>query len=277
MSVDAAAYYFFSTFLLPPGLGITLVAILGIACLFLRLSSRTRTVARFLFVFSLCLAYALTTPVVGNYLAALVEGSELHAQSIEALNEVVAKPEGPSVIVILGGGLRVNPKDNPDIVTLHARSSLRVGYGAFLAKSVGLPILVAGGIGAGFDTPESVVMARTLKNDYGLEAKWLEGNSRTTAENASYSAIILKAHQVKKIVLVTQAYHMRRSALAFEAQGIEVVMAPCGFLSGTNVSQIVAYLPSLSGIEAVFATSHELVGLLYYRFKGYITRLAYKA
>jgi uncharacterized SAM-binding protein YcdF (DUF218 family) len=277
MSAGTAAYSFLSTLFLPPGLGITSVAIIGIGCLFLRLSSRTRTVARCLFVFSLCMAYALTTRVMGNYLAELVEGRELIARTGEQLSELAASSDGPKAIVILGGGLRSNLKDNPDPVTLHSRSALRLSYGAFLAKKTGLPILVAGGIGAGFDTPESVVMARTLKNDFGLNAQWLEGNSRTTAENASFSGIVLKAHQIKKIILVTQAYHMRRSALAFEAQGFEVIMAPCGFLSGMGAGQFGDYLPSLSGIEVVFATSHELVGLLYYRFRGYITRLAYQA
>jgi uncharacterized SAM-binding protein YcdF (DUF218 family) len=261
---------------LPPGLGVTLIVIFGVGVFFLNKPSKLRTLARCLFVFSLVLGYALTTRIMGYHLASLVEGDELEALSLETLLEMRGKAAAPGAIVILGGGLKYDSRETPHATNLNQRAAVRVHYGAYLAKHSELPVLVSGGVGGGFTASESFVMARTLAEAYGVQARWQEASSQTTAENAYFSAIELKAAGIKKIVLVTQAYHMRRSALAFEAQGLEVVMAPCGFLSGRSADMHLSWLPALGGVEAAFVTSHEIVGLVYYRLKGYITRLSYK-
>jgi uncharacterized SAM-binding protein YcdF (DUF218 family) len=262
--------------LLPPGLGITLAVIFGAGVLWLTKRSKLRTFVRCMFVFSLALSYALTTRTMGYHLASLVEGDELESLPLETLLELRGKVSAPGAIVILGGGLKYDSRETPHTTNLNQRASVRVQYGAYLAKHTELPVLVSGGVGGGFDAAEAFVMARTLAESYGVQARWQEAYSQTTAENAYFSAVALKAAGIKKIVLVTQAYHMRRSALAFEAQGLEVIMAPCGFLSGRAADTHLSWLPALGGVEAAFVTSHEIVGLVYYRFKGYITRLTYK-
>ncbi len=62
----------------------------------------------------------------------------------------------------------------------------------------------------------------------------LENESRDTHDNAVNSAQLLKARGMHRILLVTSAYHMRRSVALFEAQGLEVVPAP------TDYQQLVA-------------------------------------
>jgi len=56
----------------------------------------------------------------------------------------------------------------------------------------------------------------------------LENDSENTAENAFYSAEILREKNIKTIILVTSAMHMPRSVALFEAQGLNVIPAPTG-------------------------------------------------
>ncbi len=261
---------------LPPGLGVTLVTLFGVGVLFLSKRSKSRTVVRCLFVFCLVLSFALTTRVVGYQLALFVEGDELRAFSIESQLGIKQKSDNKVAIVVLGGGLKYDGREKPHQLNLNTRSALRLQHGAYLAKKLDLPLLVSGGVGAGFKASEAFVMARTLKDDYGLEARWQETNSSTTEENARFASLTLQAEGIKKIILVTQAYHMRRSALAFEAQGMEVVMAPCGFLGGVDADTHLVWLPAIGGIEATYLATHEMVGLLFYWARGVIPRFSYR-
>jgi uncharacterized SAM-binding protein YcdF (DUF218 family) len=275
MEIAGTIYAVLNGLFLPPGLGVSLVAAFGIGVFFVSKRSKLRTFLRLFFALSLVMSYAITTRTMGYQLASIVEGYSLKALPLEKIHEMQAHGDAPGAMVILGGGLKYDAREKPNFLNLNQRSLVRVHYGAFLAKNSSLPVLVSGGLAGGFDATESLIMARTLKDDYGVEARWQESKSSTTAENAFYSAQILKAEGIKKIILVTHAYHMRRSALVFEAQGLEVVMAPCGFLGGTGVDSYLAWLPALSGVEATFVSSHELVGLVYYRLRGYISRFSY--
>jgi uncharacterized SAM-binding protein YcdF (DUF218 family) len=270
----------FGLLFLPPGLGITLVVVFGIGVLLLGKRSKKRTVIRCLFVLGMVISYALTTRTVGYQLALLVEGDDLRALPIETLLDIKKKDDTsgnpPTVIVVLGGGLKRDGREKPYQLNLNSRTALRVQHGAYLAKKLNLPILVSGGVGVGFEASEASIMARTLQDDYGLEVRWQEANSLTTAENARYASLTLQAAGIKKIILVTQAYHMRRSVLAFEAQGLEVVMAPCGFIGGVGADTHLAWLPAISGVEATYLATHEMVGLLFYWLKGDVARFSYR-
>jgi uncharacterized SAM-binding protein YcdF (DUF218 family) len=266
--------------LLPPGLGLTTVIFLGLGVLFLAKRSKKRTVVRWAFVLCLALSYALTTRSVGYQLALFVEGEDLRALSVDVFRESQQKgagrPDTQTAIVVLGGGLKYDGREKPHTLNLNQRTALRVQHGAYLAKKLNLPVLVSGGVGVGFRESEAFVMARTFQEDYAVQVRWQEPHSVTTAENARFASLTLQAEGINKIILVTQAYHMRRSALAFQAQGIEVIMAPCGFLGGVDVETHLAWLPSFGGIEAAYLASHEMVGLLFYWLKGEIHSLSYR-
>jgi uncharacterized SAM-binding protein YcdF (DUF218 family) len=265
---------------LPPGVGVTLVVVFGLGVLLLNKRTKSCSIVRCLFVLCLVVSYALTTRTVGYELALLVEGEALRAFPVDVLSSAMqkndSKNEGPAAIVVLGGGLKHDGREKPNPLTLNARTAIRVQHGAYLSKKLSLPVLVSGGIVAGFKESEAFVMARTMRDDYDVEVRWQETLSQTTAENARYSAMLLQGQGIKKIILVTQAYHMRRSALAFEAQGLDVVMAPCGFIGGVDVDTHLAWLPSLSGIESTYLATHEMVGLLFYWLQGVVPRLAYR-
>src|SRR5262245_11762717 len=97
---------------------------------------------------------------------------------------------GAQAIVILGGGAYWSaPEYGGDTV---ARATLeRVRYGVFLQRRSGLPILVSGGAPYGGRT-EAEAMQEAVERDFRGHADWVESASRDTAENAAYSASLLK-------------------------------------------------------------------------------------
>lgn len=182
------------------------------------------------------------------------------------------KQAGAQAIVVLAAGqLRSAPeyggRDIPDYVAL-----ARLRYAAHLHRATGLPILVSGGFAGkpvGNDRVYSFgdAMASALREDFGVPVQWVERGSRDTAENAAFSAAMLRAQGIKRILLVTDAMHMPRSHAAFERAGMEVVDAPTVFLGGRATS-INAWVPGAEGMRRSWYASYELIGLAWYRVRG---------
>jgi uncharacterized SAM-binding protein YcdF (DUF218 family) len=279
MTFDWGQYFYQAAALLlsPPGLGITLVTAFGLLMLFLNRVSRKRSVVRALFVVALIFSFLMSCRATGYALAYWVEGESLRALAPGQLAHLarIGDPSNSQAIVILGGGIRHDGREKPYANNLNSRTAQRVHYGAYLAKNSSLPVLVSGGVVPSTQVSEASVMARVLKDDYSVQVKWLEDKSLDTYGNARESAAVLKAAGINRIVLVTQAFHMRRSALVFEAQGLQVLKAPVGFMGGNGADLSLAWLPSASGIESTYLAGHEAIGLLLYRLRGWIPRFSY--
>ena len=164
-------------------------------------------------------------------------------------------------IVILGGGQRLNMPEYgspvPNRLTLE-----RLRYGARLARQSGLPVLVSGGAAPG-KASEAAAMARSLREDFHIEPRWLEGKSLDTVGNAKFSAAMLHVAGIHRIVLVTHAAHMRRAMNEFAAQGFDVIPAPTGFFSGSSAGSVFSdFLPSAAAAYAGWYSLHEWLGLL---------------
>ncbi len=121
-------------------------------------------------------------------------------------------------IVILGAGQRRHMPEyggpTPNRLALE-----RLRYGARLARSSRLPVLVSGGAPTGY-VAEADLMAACLREDFG----WLHAGSKFVPSiplaTRTDSASILQAENIRRIVLVTHAAHMRRAQGEFECAGI---------------------------------------------------------
>jgi uncharacterized SAM-binding protein YcdF (DUF218 family) len=97
---------------------------------------------------------------------------------------------------------------------------------------------------------------------------WVETESRSTHENASYGARILREHGIKRIALVVEAQSMNRAAACFRKEGFDVTPAPSEFRTlGPLIDE---FLPSWQAIRRNDITLHELLGLAWYRLRGWI-------
>ncbi len=117
-------------------------------------------------------------------------------------------PADPGVtvdaIVILGRGDRF--------------SQSRVDVATQLWKAQRAPLIFASGI---VDAPQMIRQLR--KRGIPKQGLAYEECSRTTEENARFTAMMLKPQGVKQILLVTDPLHMLRSLLTFRSFGFTVI------------------------------------------------------
>ena len=108
-------------------------------------------------------------------------------------------------------------------------------------------------------------MHEAMREDFGVTPRWLEVRARNTEQNAAFSALMLKADGISRIVLVSHATHLARAVPLFEAQGLTVFPAPTQFISSPR-SWLEALLPD--SLYRSREALHEYLGMLYYRMKG---------
>ena len=198
-------------------------------------------------------------------------GALLLVRPLENMTAPLYHPRtaGAQAIVVLGAASVERAPEYEGMDIADPVALVRMQYGAHLQHATGLPLLVTGGPqsrkpGA---VPVAVTMARVLREDFRTPVRWVEAQARNTAQNAAYSARMLKAAKVRRVLLVTHAMHMPRSRAAFLREGIDVVEAPTAFYSRAPLRPMML-LPSGSGLYRAFYATHEWVGLLWYRLQA---------
>ncbi len=241
-----------ASLLLPPA-SLLLIAGFGAA-----IARRRRKTGITLMVLSALLLLALSTSA----------GSRLLVAPLEQRVLPIADPQSSRVqaIVVLGGGREADApedagRDQPSPATL-----VRLRHGARLARLTGLPLLVSGGKPDRDGDSEAVVMARVLREDFGVPVRWLEQTSDNTAENALHAALQLDKEGMQRILLVTDAMHMPRAMRAFAGAGFYVVPAPTRFRSRRPLDAA-SFFPRAAELEASSYAIHEWIGLLWYRVR----------
>jgi uncharacterized SAM-binding protein YcdF (DUF218 family) len=244
--------YFIKQLLLPPGI----LLLLLLAAWWLR-RSRPR-LAGLCFAIGFGGFWLMSLPVVVQWGAKALEREPPLARE-----EWATLAQRADAIVVLGSGRERGDlawgEDQPTGVGLE-----RQRYAARLAKASGLPILTSGGLHYGTPPTEAKLMADSLRDDFGVTVRWQEGESRTTWENAKLSADILLPQGIKRVVVVTQAWHMPRSVWSFEQAGFEVVPAPVGFLGTDNARPFGGCLPEFKSIWQSGQLLNEAVGQVGY-------------
>ncbi|MCM5703032.1 YdcF family protein [Larsenimonas salina] len=231
-------------FILPPGL--FLVLLLG----FLMLMPRYPKLMRCLSGATLAVLWLISTPVVSSLLLGPVE---------RVMPSTPAQWESAGAIVVLGNGRdygapELNGRDRTNPLAL-----ARLAEGARIARKTGLPILLTGGKEPWSRASEAELMQRSLTEEFGLKATWLETKSADTEENAEFSARLLKRDGVNRVVLVTTAFHMARAQRDFERAGLDVVPAPTGF--GSDISGgWLWWAPQFDSLERSRWALHEYMG-----------------
>jgi len=232
------------TLLLPPAN--------GLALLLLALLLRKRRGALALALLGGTLLLAQSLPIIARSLIAPLEA---HA------GPVFTQADGATAVVILGSGVHVDAREYGGDTTSE-RSLTRLRYGLHVARITGLPILITGGQLPRTAKSEAEIMAGIAENEFGISVHWQEREAMDTAENAQYSAKILKAAGIERIVLVTHAFHMPRARQLFAAEGLSVVTAPTDF-RGQNRQplSIFDFLPQPRAIQNSYYALHEYIGI----------------
>jgi uncharacterized SAM-binding protein YcdF (DUF218 family) len=244
--------YFVKQLLLPPGI---LLLLLVLAWWLRR--SRPR-LAGLCFALGAGGFWLMSLPVVVQWGAKALE-----REAPLARDEWATLAQHADAIVVLGAGRERGDlawdSDQPTGVALQ-----RERYTARLAKASGLPVLTSGGLHYGTPPTEARLMADSLQDDFGVPVRWQEGRSRTTWENAQFSAEVLLPQGIKRVVIVTQAWHMPRAVWSFKKAGFEVVPAPMGFLGVDNARPLGGWMPEFKSIWQSGQLLNEAVGQIGY-------------
>lgn len=235
--------------LIPPGLLIVVLAA-GLALL----RSRPRA-GRALLVAGTAGLYLLSMPLTGTFLLQRWESAPArleHASPAQA-------------IIVLGAGKYPQaPEYSGDTVT--PTGLVRLRYAAVLHRRTGLPILVSGGSPEGSSIDEAQTMRRVLEQEFGTAVRWSENQSANTLENARLTHRMLRREGIRRICLVTHAWHMPRAQLAFEQAGFEVIAAPTAHATRYRFTAM-DVLPDPGALLDSALFFREAIGTVWYRLR----------
>lgn len=244
--------YLLKQLLLPPGA----LLLLLLAAWWLR--RRFPRLAAGCFGLGLAGLWLMSLPIAVEWSARLLEREPALAEA-----QWSGLAQRAQAIVVLGGGREQGDPawdgDQPSPLALE-----RLRYAARLARAVELPLLLSGGLHFGRPPSEAALMAEVLARDFGVVVRWREEASRTTWENATLSAALLREAGVERVVLVTQAWHMPRARWCFEQAGLQVVAAPLGFLGVANGRPAGGWLPEARALWQSSLLLNEVIGLIAY-------------
>ena len=235
--------------LVPPNIFI-LLAMIGVA-----FAWRSRRSGLVLATAAMACLYLAATPLVGVLLI----------RAAEALAKTMPGPPSlapPGAIVVLAADYRPGStpraRDTVGPITLN-----RLAEAAKEQRRLGLPILVSGGWLGNSDDSLAGMMAEALQDDFRVPVRWREDRSRTTYQNARYSAAILRRAGVPAALVVTNPWHMARALWSFHAVGYPVAAAPTP--DGRSLPRTPAVLlPQIPALLDSYYALHELIGLGWY-------------
>lgn len=243
-----------AAFLVPPGSLLLLAAIGGLVAL------RRPRLGRSLVALSLIVLYLLSTSFLADELRKTLE---------PAPRDPLADKSGQAIVVLGGGTYFSAPEYARD--TVSSAALVRLRYAAHLHRALRKPVLVTGGAPQGNPVSEAEHMKQALESDFRVSVQWTEQASNNTLENARLSYRLLSAAGVKRIYLVTHAWHISRAQLAFERSGFSVIPAPTGYTTRHEVT-VLDFLPNASALSRSRDFFHEWIGGGWYHLRIAIGR-----
>jgi uncharacterized SAM-binding protein YcdF (DUF218 family) len=193
----------------------------------------------------------------------------LLAYTLEHRYPVTRFPQSDAgAFVVLSASISPPNDSQPEVLPSYG-TFLRCEHAAWLYRNwKAMPVVVSGGSG-----PSKIVMADVMRDVLRRAGVpdamiWTERRSKSTYDNALFTAELLRAKQIRRIVLVTEAHHMLRSDLCFRKQGIEVVPSACNYRYILFSGQWQDFFPSSKMITSNEDTLHEWMGLVWYRVSG---------
>ncbi len=192
-----------------------------------------------------------------DYVASVFERSN---QKYGALN-LEELPNNEPLTIVVAGASHNGRTDEYGYPTPTAVSLVRLHYASFLHRKTGYPVVLTGGE-MNENQIHSEILAHSFQNEFKTEARWLEKKSRSTYENAKYTAEILFPLGRKTILLVTHSYHMNRAARSFQQVGFTVIPAPTIISRKVGMGNWRHWVPGASGLQRSANVIYEYFGLV---------------
>lgn len=217
-------------------------------------------------VITLSTAFFFTNPFIINKIFHLWEVDPYASGTIK---------EPYDAAIVLGGSLRYYDEATKRPVYSLSVDRLMQAMALFKEGKV-KKLILSGGSGMVLqpDEKESLILYRVLmESGIPPEAVLLESESRNTYENAVYSAALIRKEfsTGSRFLLITSAFHMRRSLACFAKTGMTVTPYPVDEKAGERpLSPDNTIVPDAQCLVSWDMLLHEWFGMLTYRLAGYI-------
>ena len=180
----------------------------------------------------------------------------------------ISKIEDADAVVVLSGMTRSIKKDDGIVYEFgDAVDRILAGIKLIKKNKASYIILTRGKVPWSKGKPEGEVLLDFLL-DLKIEKQKiiLTEYAQNTEEEAKAVKNLLN-NRIKKIILVTSAYHMPRAIKVFEAVGIEIVPYPVDFKISFKKFNLINLIPSASAFNQTSFFVKEMLGRLYYKLK----------
>lgn len=192
-------------------------------------------------------------------------------ESPYAKSTIAGAPEAQA-IVVLGGYLRYEGQTGRPVEIGGASDRLLCAFQLYRASKAPLILLSGGNLVSSSAVPPEADLASRILQEWGVpsSAILIEDRSRTTHENAIFSAPILAARGIQRILLVTSAFHMRRAAATFRRTNLNVLPFAADFLAEAGPPDFpFSLLPDAGAAVNSGIAVKEWLGLIAYRIRGW--------
>lgn len=245
---------------------LSLCLVLMVLAIILLFWGRKR-LAIFLLLFNSAIFFLTTFTSLGYLLIAPLE---------DRFPRPASMPQEVAAIIVLGGGIDGEVSHARSLTELTAGGD-RFVEGLRLARLYPQArLVITGGFGSLVAEGESDAdAALRFYTDHGIakDRLVLEGQSRSTAENAAFTREMLGNTETGDVLLVTSAFHMPRSMAFFRRAGFEVTAWPTDFrASGTEPFRLDPTNPPENLLTTTTAI-REWTALLIYSTLGQIDTL----
>ena len=194
--------------------------------------------------------FVLSNPLIAHHMMRslehppLIEGASQHAEAI----------------VIFSAGSLLGPEYGG--ITVASPGSLsRALYGAYLERATGLPVLITGGRPGADGVSEAESIRRILEEELNVSIRWIGHQARDTLENARETHALLAPEGIKRVLLISGAFTMRRAAAALSAFGFDVIPAPTTYRSFPDSSLLGSdFIPTLRALNTNLWAIEEYMG-----------------
>lgn len=222
-------------------------------------------IGRRLMLAALSLSIVVTTPIVPHAASLMFGRGYGHLERND--------PSAPlAAIVVLGAGTQIVEAGGRRLALLDSVGAGRVLEAARAYHVLGNPWVISSG-GARRHPREcssAYVMADALI-DLGVDRTRivLEDESLTTRDEAVLIAPMLARLHVQRFVLVTTRSHMSRALGAFRRAGLDPVPSIAADELGRAPWREL-FTPGVTGLRLSHALVHEVLGLAYYQWRGWL-------
>jgi uncharacterized SAM-binding protein YcdF (DUF218 family) len=246
-------------FLIAPSNLLTALVLLGILLAFTRFARAGRLLA----LSGLLALLLFGLGPGGNWLMVMLE---------ERFPPPPAEAPAPDGIIVLGGGVEDRVSAARDQLQLNEAGDRIWALAELARRYPEARIVFSGGVGAligGGDVPEAEIVGAAVAA-LSLEPGRveLESASRTTAQNARFTAALVRPAPGETWWLVTSAFHMPRAVGAFRAAGLPVAAYPVDYRTAGPEDAWRPFATLSDGLRRTDVAVREWVGLLAYRLTG---------